>query len=112
MAALLRHSPRRREHDRRPLLQEKRRTMNARRETTPQKRPSHGKKVLGGIEPTCRTPSDTTAPLAWEESAREKRSVGSGAYALRIGLTCSGVVVQLKRGSYATISDAVSYTHL
>jgi len=38
---------------RHPLLQEKRRTMNARRESTLQKRPSHGKKVLGGIEPTC-----------------------------------------------------------
>src|SRR5450830_963200 len=90
MAALLRHSPRRREHDRRPLLQEKRRTMNAWRETTPQKRPSHGKKVLGGIEPTCRIPSDTTAPLtsaprigptysgALRKSAREKTSLGSG----------------------------------
>jgi len=57
--------------------------------STPQKRPSHEGKMLGGIEPTCRTPSDTTAPLtraprigptcsgALRKSAREKTSLGS-----------------------------------
>jgi len=66
---------------RHPLLQEKRRTMNARRESTLR------------IEPTCRTPSDTTAPLALRKSAREKTSLGSGV-----------IVAQLKRGNYAYIS--------
>src|SRR5450756_3151877 len=56
------------------------------------------------IVPTCRTPSDTKAPLALGKSAREKTSLGSWEAPLRsaprIGLTYSGCL------------KTVSYTHL
>src|SRR5450756_1355250 len=53
------------------------------------------KNILGGIGKTCRTPSDTKAPLALRKSAREKTSLGSGGLSsvsqrgLRLGQTCS-----------------------
>jgi hypothetical protein len=62
---------------------------------TPQKYPSYWKNMqntlgyknilgLGGIGKTCRTPSDTKAPLALRKSAREKTSLGSGGIEQRI----------------------------
>ena len=71
--------------------------MNARRESTLQKRPSHGKKVLGGIRPSHWTNMQNT--LGYDSTPRIEKKC-SGENILGLG----GIVVQLKRGNYATIS--------
>src|SRR5664280_1993558 len=47
------------------------------RQSATQKHPSHWTNILGRMTPTCRTHSDTKAPLALGKSAREKTSLGS-----------------------------------
>src|SRR5450830_1034961 len=63
--------------------------------------------MLGRMTPTCRTPSDTKAPLALGKSAREKTSLGSWETPLRsaprIGKKCSGA---LKNTSHLGQKDA------
>jgi len=77
--------------------------MNAWRETTPHKRPSHWTNILGGIEKKCS--GENILGLRGIRPSYWTNMQNTLGYKNILGLTCSGVVVQLKRGSYATISD-------
>ena len=85
------------------------------RQNATQKHPSHWTNILGRMTLTCRTPSDTKAPLALGKSAREKTSLGSWEiplrsapqYTPRIEKTCSGVWKNTSGTPVRTETDGV-----